>query len=219
MQLNYYERLGISPSASTEEIKAAFRRKIKSLHPDVSSLSRETTWELSQVIQAYEILSKEGARKEYTDGLYIYRYRQKRFNYREFLISRLYLASSWGKLILFEFLHYRNSFALELFETYKELHSLYDALERDDYLDCLVFLGEEYLTKKKYEDAFCCFEKIIIEERKRPYFKHFMVEIYRHVQLIVGTMFPKILAKERLAVYTNRIQALQIPKSKMSLEI
>lgn len=212
MYIDYYKKLEISPKANSTEVKAAFRKKIKALHPDVNANNPEINIELSRVIAAYETLIDSERRKEYDERFSSRIYQENRFNYRNFLIKRLHVAQFWGRLLLFEFLHSRNANALQLFETYKGLHSLSEALDRSDYLDCLVFLGEEYLVHKRYEDAFCCFEKIIIEENKHPYFKHFVVEVYNYIYSMVDKIFPRILAKEKLVMYTNRTRALQVPK-------
>jgi curved DNA-binding protein CbpA len=58
-----YEILGVSPDASTAEIRAAYRAKVKAVHPDTGG-SNEA---FSEVVLAYEILSDEHRRKQYDE--------------------------------------------------------------------------------------------------------------------------------------------------------
>lgn len=63
-EVNYYELLGVEPDCSMDDIKVAFRRRAKELHPDVNP---EDDAESSFVAlsRAYEVLSDEEARREY----------------------------------------------------------------------------------------------------------------------------------------------------------
>jgi curved DNA-binding protein CbpA len=58
---SYYDQLGVSPSASEEEIRRAFRTLAKEHHPD-SGGDEERFKEISQ---AYDILKNEGKRRAY----------------------------------------------------------------------------------------------------------------------------------------------------------
>ncbi|QIB75080.1 J domain-containing protein [Halogeometricum borinquense] len=49
-----YRTLGLDPSATTEEVKDAYRRMVKEVHPDTESGSKE---EFKRVNRAYERLS------------------------------------------------------------------------------------------------------------------------------------------------------------------
>ncbi|MER3433694.1 MAG: hypothetical protein C4288_09720 [Leptolyngbya sp. ERB_1_1] len=60
----YYSILGVSPSASLSEIKAAFRQRAKQLHPDHNS-SPYASQRFQQLKQAYEVLSNAESRAEY----------------------------------------------------------------------------------------------------------------------------------------------------------
>ncbi len=61
---NYYEILGVSRDASTEEIKNAFRQLAKKYHPD-SSGSEEDKERFQEIQEAYAVLSNPDKRKVY----------------------------------------------------------------------------------------------------------------------------------------------------------
>lgn len=60
----YYAILGVSPSASLSEIKAAFRQRAKQLHPDHNP-SPYASQRFQQLKHAYEVLSNSETRAEY----------------------------------------------------------------------------------------------------------------------------------------------------------
>lgn len=59
---DYYEVLGVSKTASADEIKKAFRRKAVELHPDKEG-GDETKFK--EVNEAYEVLKDQGKRQRY----------------------------------------------------------------------------------------------------------------------------------------------------------
>jgi DnaJ-class molecular chaperone len=61
---DYYQILGVVSSASDDEIKAAFRDRIRQHHPDKNS-SPEATERAREVIEAYKILFDREARARY----------------------------------------------------------------------------------------------------------------------------------------------------------
>ncbi len=69
---DYYEILGVSKDASKEEIKSAFRKKARQLHPDVNK-APDAEEKFKELGKAYETLSDDNKRATYDqygeDGL------------------------------------------------------------------------------------------------------------------------------------------------------
>jgi molecular chaperone DnaJ len=63
-QRDYYEVLGISRAADDAEIKRAFRKLARELHPDVSE-APDAQERFREVVEAYEVLSKRETRDLY----------------------------------------------------------------------------------------------------------------------------------------------------------
>ena len=69
MAENYYEILGVSKTATTEEIKLAFRKLALLYHPDKNPDTKEL---FVKILQAYEVLSDPVLREKYDRSLFNY---------------------------------------------------------------------------------------------------------------------------------------------------
>lgn len=62
---DYYEILGVSKSASDEDIKKAYRKKAIQFHPDKNPGDKEAEEKFKEAAEAYEVLSNSEKRQRY----------------------------------------------------------------------------------------------------------------------------------------------------------
>jgi len=62
---DYYETLGVSKTASEEEIRSAFRKLARKHHPDVAKDKKAAEEKFKEINEAYEVLSDPEKRKKY----------------------------------------------------------------------------------------------------------------------------------------------------------
>src|ERR1051325_9836854 len=61
----YYEILGVGRDANKAEVKTAFRRLARELHPDVNDHDPEAEEKFKEAAAAYEVLSDDERRRTY----------------------------------------------------------------------------------------------------------------------------------------------------------
>jgi uncharacterized protein YqgQ len=184
---NYYEFLEIGRNASTKEIKKAFREKAKRLHPDIAG--DKGVGEMRKLLAAYEILSDRNRRFEYDRAYtrFTGKYHGKQgFDYRSFLREKKDDPSSQAKLIFFELLHLEEDEALSIWQNLGGLEFPLDRyLDREDWMDCAFILAEELDKRGNSYEAFVLLAGLIREERRCPYFKHFLGEVEKLLKELV----------------------------------
>lgn len=67
-QRTYYEILGVSPTATKEEIRRAYRSAARRLHPDTSAAA-DAEAKFREIAHAYQTLSDAAKRRAYDDRL------------------------------------------------------------------------------------------------------------------------------------------------------
>ena len=214
----YYELLQVDISASSDEIKRAFRRRAKEVHPDVNPSDRETAETMRRLLRAYEILSDPVRRDEYDRRMRVLR-PEYRFDYRSFLQSRPDDPEFQSKLVFFDLLHHRETDAAGLHDRLRQSESfnLADHLDREDFMDCGLLLAEEYERQRRYREAFELLEAIIELELDQAYFRHFFVEVTDALRSLVCHKMPVSLPARTVVAYINRVLRLDLPDRELAM--
>ena len=182
---DYYTILNISPSASIAEIKRAFRKKAKELHPDIPHNVRHIGGKKSneqallQLIRAYEALLDAKRRAEFDVFYNKAAKKTESFDYRTWLKEQTDTESK-AMLIFFDLFHNAEDEAVEEFLRIRVVQpsfSLRRFFNRGDFMDCGFVLAEELSFRNHYYEAFVLLEQIIREEQKQAYFRHFFPEV------------------------------------------
>src|SRR3954464_6577075 len=65
MAMTLYDSLGVSKSASADELKKAYRKLVRQYHPDKNPGNKEAEERFKEIQGAYDVLSDPAKRKQY----------------------------------------------------------------------------------------------------------------------------------------------------------
>jgi molecular chaperone DnaJ len=68
LEKDYYKALGVAKNASQADIKKAYRKLARELHPDANPDNAKAEERFKEVSEAYDVLSNETRRKEYDEA-------------------------------------------------------------------------------------------------------------------------------------------------------
>jgi curved DNA-binding protein CbpA len=208
---SYYSILGVAENASPQEIKKAFREKAKKTHPDSSGKSGGEE-AMRRLLTAYETLLDEERRAAY-DRACRHFVKNVRFDYREFLKEQDDPESK-AKLVFFDLLHFEEDEALETWEAQGGPEfPLEDYLDREDWMDCAFILAEELEKRGRCYEAFGFLIALVREERRKPYFRHFMEEVEGFLKELVRLKLKKAVDSAAYAEALRSLLELGFPRS------
>ncbi|HBE46868.1 MAG: J domain-containing protein [Spirochaetota bacterium] len=199
---NYYEILGVHPDSSPQDIKSAFRKQAKRLHPDMhysaenarpresSATLRESAMRL--ILEAYKILSDAEKRRAYDRELRRRERDNKGFDYHEFLQQRSDDPESQAKLIVYDLLHDLDEEALAIYERSKTFADfrLERWLERGEAMDAEYCIAEEYEKRGKYIKAYQIYKKLIRMELEKPWFRYYFEVVALKFRFLILQKMP-----------------------------
>lgn len=184
-----YKILGVPRNATASEIRRAYRKKAKLLHPDLSHTDSDAFTEL---VAAYETLTDIKQRELFDEATQFRTWTKEHktnvpvFDYRAWLIEQND-DRSISKLIFFDLMNSREDLAVA---EYKEANMsrpgfrLERFFTREEFMDYGFILSEELILRKEYYDAVILLSQIIQMNYSYDYFKLFFPEVLdlaRHV--------------------------------------
>lgn len=218
---NHYETLGISPEASTREVKSAFRRQAKKHHPDVrgdggrkGAESRAADAAMRQLLEAYRVLSDPERRRAYDRSLRRKASEEGGFDYRRFLKARPNDPESQAKLVIFDLLHNLDDEAIEVYERGKTLGDfrLERFLERGEAMDAEFCIAEEYEKRERWIKAYSIYKRLIAMELEKPWFRYFFEVVAFKFRNLVLLKMQKVMDDEDYADCLEDAVSVGLPK-------
>lgn len=208
---DFYEVLGVRENASLAEIKKAYRKKVKDLHPDLTGdVSQKDKFD--EVVKAYRVLSDARQRSIFDESFFI-RIKKQNKNYESFDYYKWLSAredeESRAKLIFFTLMHQREDEAVSEFKKMQMNHSDFSLKKwftREDFMDYGYILAEELVIRAEYYDAFLLLEQIIKMEYSYSYFYIFFPEVIDFTLTILKKNIDRVISDElALDVYERAL--------------
>jgi curved DNA-binding protein CbpA len=206
--VDYYEVLRVAATASSEEVRRAFKQLVLECHPDKNPGRRQwSERRIRELIQAYEVLGNVEKREAF-DRV---RRAAKKGRPAEPFFLRKKTPGARALLILHYLLNRRPHAAAELVEEMEETHGegyLRDYLDSKDYLDCLFLLGEHYTAQRKYLAAVERLRTFYLHERGARFPRHYYGEVIRLLKDLYLRKLPRTVKPAVLLRFLKEATAL-----------
>jgi curved DNA-binding protein CbpA len=207
---SYYEILGVAMEASAKEVKSAFRKQAKKLHPDLAASkgeegTRSRDAAMRRLLEAYRMLADPERRHAYDRSLRRRAAEEGGFDYHRFLKARANDPESMAKLVVYDLLHSLEDEAIEIFERSKcfEDWRLERYLERSEAMDAEFCLAEEYEKRERWLKAYSLYKRLIVMEIEKPSFRYFFEVVLLRFRTLILLKLPKALDEED---YVDRLE-------------
>ena len=211
--VDHYQTLQIEQGSSVEDVKRAFRTLAKRYHPDKNPGQEEAAEQMfRRITTAYQILSDEQQRMLYDLTL-----DQPKAEHNPYLerLRQTQVRRKRCELMFQELLNHNINEGIRIYEELRSQNpdfSIDKFLEYADSRDCEFLLAEAYQAEGLHSHAIELYQKLIDDERKNPFFFHFIDEINERLSQIYyeALMNPQNL--EDIPVYLEKIQTLKLSK-------
>ncbi len=216
---DFYAVLGISREASARDVKDAYRRRVKEVHPDLNQDDPRSADRVKAVVRAYEVLGNPDRREWYDRTRSARQGLDDSFDYAAFLRARTDDSESQAKLVFYDLLHDNPTEALHVYNALVGTRDVELAryLGREDFMDCAFLLAEEYEERSQFHRAFDLLAAIVAFENEKPYFRHFMHEVYDRLRRLVCQEMPHAYNGEIVLGCIAKMVALGIPRKDEAL--
>ncbi len=211
---NYYSILGVGSDATRDEIRNAYRKQVKTVHPDVHNGDPGSVERMKAVVLAWEVLGDERRREDYDRIHGIHPDAPGEFDYAEYLRAHRDDEEYQSRLIFYDLLNDNPEEALQVYDTLAGTgdFQLSTYLGREDFMDCAFLLAEEYESRDDYRRAFQLLAAIVRFERQKPYFRHFMADVYERLRIVVCFKMGETETPEVILHHLHQMIDWDLPK-------
>jgi curved DNA-binding protein CbpA len=216
---SHYDILGIAPEASAQEVKSAFRKQAKRLHPDTAKGSGEVATRsrdaaMRRLLESYRMLADPERRRAYDRSLRRKAAEDGGFDYRLFLKARPNDPEALAKLVVFDLLHGLENEAIEVFERARSFEDfrLERYLERAEAMDAEFCLAEEYEKRERWLKAYALYKRLIVMESEKPSFRYFFEVVLLRFRTLLLLKMPKALDEEDFLDRLEESLGLGLPR-------
>lgn len=209
--IDHYRLLGVDRRATKQQIKAAFRKLAKLLHPDKNPHNREEAErKFREILIAYKTLTNDKARAAYDRMLEQHEIKRRAQAARRPKPPKDPIAQRCERMLL-DLLNGRYEEGIAEYERLKgEIREfdLFKHLSYPDARDCEFLLAEAYHVLGRYEEAAEMYEQVLNRESQKPHFGRFTDEIASRLRKIYSLLISRSVAPEIALNYTFKLLSL-----------